>query len=81
MTVVPHPPYSPDLALCDFLLFPKLKMVLEGSRFNDVTMIQAKSQDALSEFQTTDLGNSLNGGTITGLNAQSPTDTTLKEKT
>ena len=22
---VPHPPYSPDLALCDFWLFPKLK--------------------------------------------------------
>ena len=21
---VPHPPYSPDLALCDFWLFPKL---------------------------------------------------------
>ena len=21
---VPHPPYSPDLALCDFYLFPKL---------------------------------------------------------
>ena len=22
---VPHPPYSPDLAPCDFWLFPKLK--------------------------------------------------------
>ena len=22
---VPHPPYSPDLALCDFWLFPKLR--------------------------------------------------------
>ena len=22
---VPHPPYSPDLALCDFCLFPKLR--------------------------------------------------------
>ena len=22
---VPHPPYSPDLAPCDFCLFPKLK--------------------------------------------------------
>ena len=22
---VPHPPYSPDLASCDFLLFPKLR--------------------------------------------------------
>ena len=23
--VVPNPPYSPDLSLCDFWLFPKLK--------------------------------------------------------
>ena len=23
--IVPHPPYSPDLAPCDFLLFPKLR--------------------------------------------------------
>ena len=22
---VPHPPYSPDLGLCDFCLFPKLR--------------------------------------------------------
>ena len=24
INTVPHPPYSPDLALCDFCLFPKL---------------------------------------------------------
>ena len=23
--IVPQPPYSPDLALCDFCLFPKLR--------------------------------------------------------
>jgi hypothetical protein len=23
--VLPHPPYSPDLAPCDFFLFPRLK--------------------------------------------------------
>ena len=27
---VPHPPYSPDLAPCDFWLFPKLKEKLRG---------------------------------------------------
>ena len=27
---VPHPPYSPDLAPCDFCLFPKLKEKLRG---------------------------------------------------
>ena len=30
---VPHPPYSPDLALCDFWLFPKLKKKLRGCRY------------------------------------------------
>ena len=27
---VPHPPYSPDLAPCDFWLFPKLKKTSEA---------------------------------------------------
>ncbi|XP_025405831.1 protein GVQW3-like [Sipha flava] len=34
--VVPHPPYSLDLALCDFFLFPRLKSTLKGHRFEDV---------------------------------------------
>jgi transposase len=28
-----QPPYSPDLAPCDFWLFPKLKSMLKGRRF------------------------------------------------
>jgi hypothetical protein len=31
--VVPHPPYSPDLAPCDFFLFPRLKSTLKGNNF------------------------------------------------
>jgi hypothetical protein len=26
VVIIPHPPYSPDLAPCDFVLFPILKM-------------------------------------------------------
>jgi hypothetical protein len=37
--VVPHPPYSPDLAPCDFFLFPRLKSTLKGKRFEDVAEI------------------------------------------
>jgi hypothetical protein len=37
--VVPHPPYSPDLAPCDFFLFPRLKSTLRGKRFQDVSEI------------------------------------------
>ncbi|UYV72492.1 hypothetical protein LAZ67_9003387 [Cordylochernes scorpioides] len=30
--VIPHPPYSPDLAPCDFFLFPRLKREMKGNR-------------------------------------------------
>jgi histone-lysine N-methyltransferase SETMAR len=33
-TVVPHPPYSPDMAPSDFWLFPKLKETLKGQHFS-----------------------------------------------
>jgi hypothetical protein len=35
-----HPPYLPDLALCNFWLFPKLKTALKGHRFSDISDIQ-----------------------------------------
>jgi hypothetical protein len=36
ITKTDHPPYSPDLAPCDFWLFTKLKNVLKGQRFADI---------------------------------------------
>ena len=33
---VPQPPYSPDLAPCDFCLFPKLKEKLRGCRYETI---------------------------------------------
>ena len=45
--IVPQPPYSPDLAPCDFWLFPKLKRPLRGHRFNTIEGIQAESKKAL----------------------------------
>ena len=35
-TVVPQPPYSPDLAPADFFLFPQLKSSLKGRRFQTI---------------------------------------------
>ncbi|KAI6647106.1 Transposase [Oopsacas minuta] len=35
MHEVPHPPYSPDIAPCDFWLFRKLKDNLSGREFED----------------------------------------------
>jgi hypothetical protein len=56
MAVVPHPPYSSDLAPWDFFLFPRMKSKLKGRRFQNVTEIQEQSLTVLhaipkSQFQ------------------------------
>jgi len=38
----PHPPYSPDLAPCDFFLFPRMKRQKIGKRFADVREVKKK---------------------------------------
>jgi len=35
LQILAFPPYSPDLAPCDFYLFPKIKDILRGKRFDD----------------------------------------------
>ena len=47
IAVIPHPPYSPDLAPCDFFLFPKMKLKLKGRRFDTIEEIQAELQRVL----------------------------------
>jgi hypothetical protein len=42
---VPHPPYSPDLAPCDFFLFPRLKSELRGQGFDSSTAVLNGSED------------------------------------
>lgn len=54
MTVVPHPPYSPDLAPCDFALFPKLKIKLKGRRFDTIEEIQEESLSVLNTLKEHD---------------------------
>jgi hypothetical protein len=39
-----QPPYSLDLASCDFFLFPKMKLKLKGRRFETIEESQAESQ-------------------------------------
>jgi histone-lysine N-methyltransferase SETMAR len=55
MVIVPHPPYSPDLAPYDFALFFKLKMKLKGQRFETVSDIQRESQAVLDSIKENDL--------------------------
>ena len=40
VTQVTQPPYRPDLAPCNFWLFPKLKSHLKGKRFQTMDEIQ-----------------------------------------
>ncbi len=44
---VPQPPYSSDLAPCDFFLFPQLKTALKGRRFNDIPTIKDNATEHL----------------------------------
>jgi hypothetical protein len=46
MAVIRHPPYSPDLATCEFFLFLKIKLKLNGGRVDNTEEIQAESQSA-----------------------------------
>jgi hypothetical protein len=54
MTVIPHTPYLPDLAPCDFLLFPKMKLNLKRRRFDNNEEIQAESQRVLDTLTEKD---------------------------
>jgi len=48
ITVILHPhPYSPDLAPCDFFLFPKMKLRLKGRRFGTTEEIHAETQEVI----------------------------------
>jgi hypothetical protein len=44
---MPQPPYSPNLAPCDFWLFSKLKMGLRGRRFATVDDIKENAEVGL----------------------------------
>ncbi len=49
---MPHPPYSPDLAPCDFWLFRNLKKFLRGKRFQTESEIDSAVDDFFSSITT-----------------------------
>ena len=51
MALVPHPPYSPNLTLGDFFLFPQMKKFLKGKRFADVEEVKQKMAEALKAIK------------------------------
>ena len=40
---MPQPPYSPNMAPCDFFLFPKIRRTLKGCRFTAIDDIKSAS--------------------------------------
>jgi hypothetical protein len=54
ITKLEHPPYSPDLAPCNFWLFPKLKNFLKWQRFADIPDIQRNVTTLLRGIPETD---------------------------
>jgi len=49
ITVMPRPPYSSDLAPCDFFLFQKAKSAVKGHRFGSREDIQRSVTQALND--------------------------------
>ncbi|XP_029044179.2 histone-lysine N-methyltransferase SETMAR-like [Osmia bicornis bicornis] len=48
--VLGHPPYSPDLAPCDFFLFPKAKESIRGQRFGSLETAIATYKEFLDSI-------------------------------
>jgi hypothetical protein len=53
-TVCPHPPYSTDLAPCDFWLFPKIQLTMKGNRFDTIPEIEAATTERLRALRKDD---------------------------
>ena len=57
-----HLPYSLDVALCDFFLFPKIKSVLKETHFSDIDFIKMAAMMELKKIPKMPSKNVLNCG-------------------
>jgi hypothetical protein len=48
MTIIPHPPSSPDFASCDFSLFSRFKAKLKVHHVDTIEVTEAESQVVLN---------------------------------
>ena len=55
--VCPHPPYSPDMAPCDFWFFPKVKMTMKVKCFASIQDIEAATIAQLKTLMKEDFKN------------------------
>jgi histone-lysine N-methyltransferase SETMAR len=73
-----HPPYSPDLAPCNFWLFPKPKTALKGHRFSGIADIQGHATTILQNIQKRSSRNILSSGNTDSLCVLVRKETTSK---
>ena len=59
VTVLHHPPYSPDLAPADYFLFPKVKSHLKGRLFDSISDIQEAVTSTLNTIAKDELYKSI----------------------
>jgi transposase len=76
-TVLPQPPYSPDLAPADFFLFPKLKSTLKEQRFQ-TTQVQKICRWSYAQSQKRCIRTVSRSGNSTGSGTSMQEWSTLK---
>ena len=76
--VVQQPPYSPDMAPCDFWLSPQLKTVLKGTRFEDIAQLSRMRRARWTPFQKTLSKNVSSSGRTAGRNVSAHKESILK---
>src|SRR5438128_2697576 len=62
VNVLPHPPYSPDLAPCDFLLFPNSKKNLKTRSMTRLKTLQGVFRQLFQVSQKMSITNVLRVG-------------------
>lgn len=50
ISLLEQPPYSPDLAPCDYFLFPRIKRELRGRHFANVDMLRAAVKEVIRKI-------------------------------
>ena len=65
VTVLWHPPYSPDLVPCNYFLFPKLKYHLSGRRYNSRNALESAVYQCLMGVPLKSMKNASKNG-LTG---------------
>jgi hypothetical protein len=80
VTTLYQTPYSPDLSLPDYFLFPKLKMKLKGLHISDVAEIQEAVGDELKKFQKDEFSAVFRKGTTAQKPVYMPMELILNKK-